>query len=70
MRLAVNRIGRRKDGEPPATVEEFASHYDDLYPAALQLIRAISLGTLFKWGLRDREPWNVRFVPIADIGRP
>ena len=40
----------------PATVEEFANLYSDVYPPALQLIRAISPGTLFKWGLRDREP--------------
>jgi salicylate hydroxylase len=37
-------------------VEEFANLYSDLYPPALQLIRAILSGTLFKWGLRDREP--------------
>ena len=40
----------------PAAAEEFAGLYDDLYPPALQLIRAIAPGTLFKWGLRDREP--------------
>jgi hypothetical protein len=40
----------------PATVEEFASLYGDVYSPALQLIRAISPGTLFNWGLRDREP--------------
>ena len=40
----------------PATVEEFSNLYGDLYPPALQLIRAISPGTVFKWGLRDREP--------------
>lgn len=40
----------------PATLEEFADLYSDLYPPALQLIHAISPGTLFKWGLRDREP--------------
>jgi salicylate hydroxylase len=40
----------------PATAEEFANLYSDLYPPVLQLIRAISPGTLFKWGLRDREP--------------
>jgi salicylate hydroxylase len=40
----------------PATVEEFANLYSDLYPPALQLIRAILPGTLFKWGMRDREP--------------
>jgi salicylate hydroxylase len=40
----------------PGEVEEFAGLYGDLYPPALQLIRAISPGSLFKWGLRDREP--------------
>lgn len=39
-----------------ATVEEFAGLYGDLYPDALELIRRISPGSLFKWGLRDREP--------------
>jgi salicylate hydroxylase len=40
----------------PAAVEEFAGLYGDLYPDALELIRGISSGSLFKWGLRDREP--------------
>jgi salicylate hydroxylase len=40
----------------PAAEEEFASLYTGLYPPALQLIRAILPGTLFKWGLRDCEP--------------
>jgi salicylate hydroxylase len=53
----------------PAAVEEFANLYSDLYPAALQLIRAISPGTLFKWGLRDREPLQ-RYVKgrVAMLG--
>ena len=58
----------------PATVEEFASRYDDLYPAALQLIRAISPGTLFKWGLRDREPLQHyskgRVTMLGDAAHP
>jgi salicylate hydroxylase len=58
----------------PATVEEFASHYGDLYPAALQLIRAISPGTLFKWGLRDREPLQHyskgRVTMLGDAAHP
>jgi salicylate hydroxylase len=57
-----------------ATVEEFASHYDDLYPAALQLIRAVSPGTLFKWGLRDREPLQHyskgRVTMLGDAAHP
>jgi 2-polyprenyl-6-methoxyphenol hydroxylase-like FAD-dependent oxidoreductase len=40
----------------PGEVDEFANLYGDLYPPALQLIRAILPGSLFKWGLRDREP--------------
>ena len=40
----------------PASIEEFAHLYGDFHPDALGLICAISPGTLFKWGLRDREP--------------
>ena len=40
----------------PATIGEFVNLYSDLYPDALELIRRISPGSLFKWGLRDREP--------------
>ena len=58
----------------PAAVAEFESHYHDLYPAALQLIRAISPGTLFKWGLRDREPLqdycNGRVAMLGDAAHP
>jgi salicylate hydroxylase len=58
----------------PATVAEFESHYSDLYASALQLIRAISPGTLFKWGLRDREPLqrysNSRVTMLGDAAHP
>ena len=58
----------------PATVEEFTNLYSDLYPAALQLIRAIPPGTLFKWGLRDREPLQQyckgRVVMLGDAAHP
>ena len=58
----------------PAPVEEFANHYRDLYPPALQLIRAISAGTLFKWGLRDREPLQQyskgRVTMLGDAAHP
>jgi salicylate hydroxylase len=58
----------------PATVEEFAILYGDVYPAALQLIRAISPGTLFKWGLRDREPLQQyskgRVTMLGDAAHP
>jgi len=57
-----------------ATVDEFASHYDDLYPPALQLIHAITPGALFKWGLRDREPLNRytkgRVTMLGDAAHP
>ena len=58
----------------PATVEEFANLYSDLYPPALQLIRAIAPGTLFKWGLRDREPLQQyckgRVAMLGDAAHP
>jgi hypothetical protein len=58
----------------PATVEEFASLYGDFYPAALQLIYAISPGTLFKWGRRDREPLHRyskgRVTILGDAAHP
>jgi salicylate hydroxylase len=58
----------------PATVEEFANLYSDLYPPALQLIRAIAPGTLFKWGLRDREPLpqytEGRVTMLGDAAHP
>jgi 2-polyprenyl-6-methoxyphenol hydroxylase-like FAD-dependent oxidoreductase len=58
----------------PATVEEFESLYGDLYPPALQLIGAISKGTLFKWGLRDREPLQRyskgRVTMLGDAAHP
>jgi salicylate hydroxylase len=58
----------------PATVEEFANLYSDLYPPALQLIRAILPGTLFKWGLRDREPLQQyckeRVTILGDAAHP
>lgn len=58
----------------PAATEEFANLYRDLYPPALQLIRAISPGTLFKWGLRDREPLaqytRGRVAMLGDAAHP
>jgi len=58
----------------PAPVEEFENLYNDLYPPALQLIRAISPGTLFKWGLRDREPLRQyskgRVTMLGDAAHP
>lgn len=58
----------------PATVEEFERLYNDLYPPVLELIRAISPGTLFKWGLRDREPLQQyskgRVTMLGDAAHP
>jgi salicylate hydroxylase len=58
----------------PAAVEEFAGLYRDLYPDALALIRRISPGSLFKWGLRDREPLKHyakgRVTMLGDAAHP
>jgi len=58
----------------PATIEEFASLHSDFHPDALDLIRAISPGTLFKWGLRDREPLQQytkgRVTMLGDAAHP
>jgi salicylate hydroxylase len=58
----------------PAVIDEFASLYGDLHPDALQLIRAIAPGSLFKWGLRDREPLaqytRGRVVMLGDAAHP
>lgn len=58
----------------PAAIEEFANHYSDLHPAALELIRAISPGSLFKWGLRDRDPLAAytkgRVTMLGDAAHP
>ena len=57
-----------------ATIEEFAGLYGDLYPHALELIRRISPGSLFKWGLRDREPLQQytkgRVTMLGDAAHP
>lgn len=57
-----------------AAVEEFVDLYRDLYPDALELIRRISPGSLFKWGLRDREPLqhytNGRVTMLGDAAHP
>ena len=58
----------------PATMDEFANLFDDFHPDALDLIRAIAPGTLFKWGLRDREPLQQyakgRVVMLGDAAHP
>jgi salicylate hydroxylase len=58
----------------PATIEEFARLYSDFHRDALDLIHAISPGTLFKWGLRDREPLQQykkgRVTMLGDAAHP
>jgi salicylate hydroxylase len=58
----------------PGAIEEFAGLYSDLYPAALELICAISPESLFKWGLRDREPLERyrkgRVTMLGDAAHP
>lgn len=56
------------------TPEDFDGHYADLAPAVRRLIRNIPEGSLFKWGLRDREPlkqWTVgRVTMLGDAAHP
>lgn len=58
----------------PATNAEFAEAYSDFVPYALDMIRAIPEGALFKWGLRDREPlatWTTgRVAMLGDAAHP
>jgi salicylate hydroxylase len=58
----------------PATIEEFANLYGDAHSDASSLIRAIAPGTLFKWGLRDREPLaqytKGRVTMLGDAAHP
>ena len=58
----------------PATIDEFVDLYSDLYPDALELIWTISPGSLFKWGLRDREPLKKytkgRIMMLGDAAHP
>ncbi len=58
----------------PATIEELARLHSDFHPDALALMHAISPGTLFKWGLRDREPLQQytkgRVTMLGDAAHP
>jgi salicylate hydroxylase len=58
----------------PGTIDEFVNLYRDLYPDALELIRRISPSSLFKWGLRDREPLDQytkgRVTMLGDAAHP
>jgi salicylate hydroxylase len=57
-----------------ASVDEFAKLYSDFHPDVLGLIGAIAPGTLYKWGLRDREPLQRyskgRVVMVGDAAHP
>ena len=58
----------------PATIEEFTRLHSDFHRDALDLMHAISPGTLFKWGLRDREPLQLytkgRVTMLGDAAHP
>jgi salicylate hydroxylase len=58
----------------PATNEEFAAAYSDFASEVVALIRSIPAGSLFKWGLRDREPlatWTKgRVTMLGDAAHP
>src|SRR5262249_22120619 len=57
-----------------ATLDEFVALYGDFSQDALDLIHAIAPGTLFKWGLRDREPLQQytsgRVTMLGDAAHP
>jgi salicylate hydroxylase len=58
----------------PATIDELVDLHSDFHPDALDLMRAIAPGTLFKWGLRDREPLRQytvgRVTMLGDAAHP
>jgi len=58
----------------PATNEEFAAAYSDFAPEVVAMIHTIPAGSLFKWGLRDREPlatWTKgRVTMLGDAAHP
>jgi salicylate hydroxylase len=58
----------------PATIDEWAGLYNDFHRDALDLIHAVAPGTLFKWGLRDREPLQRytrgRVTMLGDAAHP
>jgi salicylate hydroxylase len=58
----------------PATLDEFEALYADFHQDALDLVHAIAPGTLFKWGLRDREPLQHytkgRVTMLGDAAHP
>jgi salicylate hydroxylase len=58
----------------PATIDECIRLYSDFYRDALDLMRAVTPGTLFKWGLRDRAPLQQytrgRVTMLGDAAHP
>jgi len=58
----------------PAERSEFLKLYSDFHPNVSQMIEAIGPKTLFKWGLRDREPlqqWTLgRVSTLGDAAHP
>jgi salicylate hydroxylase len=58
----------------PATIDEWAGLYNDFHQDTLDLIHAVAPGTLFKWGLRDREPLQRytrgRVTMLGDAAHP
>jgi salicylate hydroxylase len=58
----------------PATIDECVRLHNDFHQDVLDLIRAVAPGTLFKWGLRDREPLQQytkgRVTVLGDAAHP
>lgn len=58
----------------PAEIAELTELYSDFHPDVLQLIESIDTATLFKWGLRDRDPspqWSLgRASLLGDAAHP
>ena len=57
-----------------ATIDECVRLYSDFHQDALDLIHSVAPGTLFKWGLRDREPLRQyskgRVTMLGDAAHP
>jgi salicylate hydroxylase len=57
-----------------AEIREFLDLYKDFHPDVLRMIQSIEPGSLFKWGLRDREPlaqWTIgRVSALGDAAHP
>lgn len=51
----------------PAQVAELAGLYFDFHPEVLRVIESIQATTLFKWGLRDRDPSQVWTLGRASL---